>query len=194
MKFFVWRVFQLRNIQYWIKRRCIGIFSDESLLHYSTCTIFLHGLGLRIIFCWNHINFHLTVSKPYNLTCWHLTPLPSIRTGCMYWQIHIEIECLANGHVLNKLVWFYTSNNIEVCSYGHNSWCNTLILQQPFSKVSTFSISHKLNHIFIRVINLKGSKTYKTTALRMGIGGQRSGYLIKIKIAGLVTKICDFSL
>ena len=97
---FVWRIFQLRNIQYSIKTRCIGVFGEEGFLHNSTSTTLLHGSGLW--FFWNHINVYHAVSKPHNLTCWHLTPLPFIQTGCIYWQMYIEMESLANGHVRNK--------------------------------------------------------------------------------------------
>ena len=126
--------------------------------------------------CWNYINVYHAGSKQYNLTCWHLIPLPSIQIGCMHWQMYIEMESLANGHALKQLVWFYMSKYIEVCSYEHIihdaiPW----YYSNHLAKSPQLSISHKPNHIFIRIIDLKGTKTYTTTALMMGIEGQRSG-------------------
>ena len=79
--------------------------------------------------------------------------------------------CVPTGIIHDAIPWYYSNH---------------------LAKSQHFSISHKLNHIFIRIINLKVTKTYTTTALRMVIEGQWSGYLIKIKSAGLVKKIAIF--
>ena len=134
------------------------------------------------------------MSKPYNLTYWHLAPLPSIQTGCMHWQMYIEMESLTSGYVLKYWYDFTRSRILRCVPTGIIHDAIPWYYSNHLAKSPHLSISHKLNHIFIRIINLKGTKTHTATALRKVIEEQRSGYLIKIKITGLVNKICNFSL
>ena len=116
-----------------------------------------------------------TAAPPIYNVCWDGNPGQWSCTKKLVWfctQARI-LRCVPTGIIHDAIPWYY-SNRLVKCPH--------------------FSISHKPNHVFISIINLKGTKTYTTTALRMVIEGQRSGCRFKIKIAGLVTKICNFSL
>ena len=91
----------------------------------------------------------------------------------MILQEQEKLRCVPMSIIHDAMPWYYSNH---------------------LTKSPHLSISHKFNNIFIRINKLKGTKTYTTTALRMVVEGQISGYLIKMKIAGLVTTICNFSL
>ena len=103
-KCFVWRVFQLRNIQYSIKRRCIGVFGEEGLLHYSTHTTFSMARVCDFLLksCWSLSYSVKTVQ--FNM----LTPdTTSIHSNRIYALANVYWDGMPGQ-------W---SKNIEVCSY-----------------------------------------------------------------------------